>query len=62
MFSKVKNWYVHSVLKKEKKVADRGRAYVLKGEPKATVTAKKFNANTGEWENLEVTNVRVGVE
>ena len=45
---------------KELRVAERGRAYKrVNQEPVVTITARKYSAETGEWEPVQIENIIV---
>ncbi len=63
MWSSLVVWWQYYVLRGEKRVGARGRAFVSR-KPSvkmvAKVKAKKYDAVSGRWEDIVITSVRVG--
>ena len=61
MFKKIKDWYQYSILRGEKKVGERGRAFIpkkaTKAEPVIDVKARRYIAEEDRWEDIPVNKI-----
>ena len=56
-------WKEYYIVRGEKKVGERGRAFVPRGKAKSQpvikITARKYTAENDSWEDVEITNVHL---